>query len=184
MNTGIISSRYAKALLDYVDIRGSADAVLLQVVAMEKALAAVEELRQVIDDTITVSPSTKLKLLDSVISGEMEPDLKKFLKLVFVKGRGSCLKFMLRDFVEMYYRERKIIFAKLVTTAESPELEDILKKKVKEATGFDLRIETVINPDLIGGFVFTIKDIRIDASVVRQIETLKEQFIKKNRRIV
>ena len=39
-------------------------------------------------------------------------------------------------------------------------------------------------PDLIGGFIFTINDLRIDASIRRQLDTLKKQFIEKNRRIV
>lgn len=184
MNLGIVSSRYAKALLDYVDIQGDGNVVLEQVMSIEKALVAVEELRDVIDDSKSVSASTKIGLLASVLGGEIEPRLENFLKLVFAKGRGQCLKFILQDFMDMYFRERKIMFGKLVTTVQSSELEASLKRIVKENTGFDLRIESEIDTELIGGFVFTINDLRVDASIRRQLETLKKQFIQKNRRIV
>lgn len=184
MNIGIISARYAKALLEYVDFQGNGDIVLEQIICIERAMGTIDELRQVIDDDTSVTSSAKIGILDSVLGGEMNPELRKFLNLVFSKGRGSCLKFIFQNFVDIYFRSRKIILGKLMTTVASPELESSLKKIVKDNTGFDLRIETEIVPDLIGGFIFTINDLRIDASIRRQLDTLKKQFIEKNRRIV
>ena len=177
MNIGIISARYAKALLEYVDFQGNGDIVLEQIICIERAMGTIDELRQVIDDDTSVTSSAKIGILDSVLGGEI-------LNLVFSKGRGSCLKFIFQNFVDIYFRSRKIILGKLMTTVASPELESSLKKIVKDNTGFDLRIETEIVPDLIGGFIFTINDLRIDASIRRQLDTLKKQFIEKNRRIV
>ena len=38
--------------------------------------------------------------------------------------------------------------------------------------------------DLIGGFVFDVDDYLVDSSVKRQLELIRRQFIRKNRRIV
>ena len=40
------------------------------------------------------------------------------------------------------------------------------------------------DPDLIGGFVLTLGDERIDASVSAQLRTLRREFTEMNRRIV
>ena len=73
---------------------------------------------------------------------------------------------------------------RLFTSVASEKLENFLKNTIKSSTGCQLQLETVIEPDLIGGFTFSIKDIRVDASVKGQIETLRKQFISKNKRIV
>ena len=184
MSIGVISLRYAKALLDYVELEGCGEEVIDQVLCLKKTLVKVEELGRVICDPGAVSNSRKLSLLEGVLDGKINASLRKFLKMVLSKGRASCIVFILQDFADLYFHRRKIIFAKLVSAASSPALEEALKKIVKENTGFDLRIDSEINADIIGGFIFTVKDFRIDASVARQLETLREQFIKKNRRIV
>ena len=38
--------------------------------------------------------------------------------------------------------------------------------------------------DILGGFIFQIDDMRLDASVRQQFELIKKQFIEKNKRIV
>ena len=41
-----------------------------------------------------------------------------------------------------------------------------------------------MDPDLVGGFVFDLEDYLLDASVRRQLDLIREQFIEKNRRII
>lgn len=50
MNTGIIATRYATALLKLVDETGSGDVVAAQVQVIEKALDEVPEFRRAVDD--------------------------------------------------------------------------------------------------------------------------------------
>ena len=169
MNTGIISIRYARAFLKYVNIQGDADATYNDVVRLRNALT---------------TSSCYEALKSSVSLDSLSPSLIRFLEFVFSKGRGELLKFILHDFEELYLEDRKIIQAKLFTSVASEKLENFLKNTIKSSTGCQLQLETVIEPDLIGGFTFSIKDIRVDASVKGQIETLRKQFISKNKRIV
>jgi F-type H+-transporting ATPase subunit delta len=41
-----------------------------------------------------------------------------------------------------------------------------------------------VDPAIVGGFVFTVDDLMLDASVARQIELIRRQFVEKNNRIV
>lgn len=157
MSTGIVSTRYAKALLKFVTETGRGEQVYAQVQAMLETPASVPE--------------------------PLEEDLRKFIALLVSNGRISYLKFIFNSFSRMYRRAHNIKKANLKTAVPSPELETKLKSLVSE-NGFELVLETEVDPDLIGGFVFQVDDLLMDASVARQIEIIRHQFIEKNNRIV
>ena len=113
------------------------------------------------------------------------PLLDRFLALVCSNGRMDMVEDILRNFVDAYRRSMGVRKAHLVTVSTPPpHLLDQLKALVKEKTGDDVLIETEVDPSLIGGFVFDIDDYLMDASVKRQLELIREQFIERNRRII
>ena len=67
---------------------------------------------------------------------------------------------------------------------EAPTLESRLRDLIEKKTGCRLILKTEVNPSLIGGFVFEVEDTVLDASVSRQLDIIRSQFIEKNRRIV
>jgi F-type H+-transporting ATPase subunit delta len=48
----------------------------------------------------------------------------------------------------------------------------------------DVHLEEKVDDSLIGGFVFELDGLRLDASVERQLERLRSQLVEKNNRIV
>jgi len=185
MNTGIITSRYARALLEFVDETRHGDIVCGQVITLESALDNSEELRRLMDDPAAVTDSEKLSLLKSALgNAPMTDELERFIKLILKRGRMEYFRQMLHTFVAMYRKSRGIRTARLISAVASPELEAKLKSLVKEKTGDDVILETKVDPNVIGGFIFIIDDYMIDASISHQLEILKHQFVEKNRRIV
>ena len=158
MNSGVISSRYARALLRYAASTGRADAVYAQVCSL-------------LED-----PSGSAR--------KLEPELERFVALVAGHGRQDLLREMLNSFAEQYRRERGIRVASLVTAVASPELEERLSTLLRERTGCTLEMHVKVDPALIGGFVLKVDDLMLDASVSRQLELIRRQFIQKNNRIV
>ena len=55
---------------------------------------------------------------------------------------------------------------------------------MKRKTGDEVIIEVDVDPSIIGGFVFDIDDYLVDASVKRQLDVIREQFIERNIRII
>ena len=158
MNTGIISTRYAKALLMFTEENGSGERVCSQVQQM-------------------------LKNPDSA-PARLEPDLERFITLVARNGRMEDIRFILRSFVGMYYRSKGIRIATLVTAVPAPGLEDRLRGLLAERFGCRIVFETSVEPSLIGGFVVVVDDYMLDASVRSQVESIRRQFIIQNNRIV
>ena len=125
------------------------------------------------------------KLLQSALGNSISPELSRFLSLLNRNGRMNLVEDILRDFVDLYHRSVGIRKAHLTTVAEPSErLLQRLKALVKEKTGDDVIIQVEVDPTILGGFVFDIDDYLMDASVKRQLDLIREQFIERNRRII
>lgn len=209
MNTGIIATRYATALLKLVEETGSGEAVAAQVQVIEKALDEVPDFRRAVDDP-AVAPAKKIALFEAALSSVAEsvegtslaPDLRKFLELLIRNGRIGDVRLIFTTFVTEYYRARHIKRAKLVVADSAllnpeptpsdrelaeplrPTLDVRLRDLIEKQTGCKLILKTEVKPSLIGGFVFEVEDTVLDASVSRQLDIIRSQFIEKNRRIV
>ncbi len=226
MNTGIIATRYATALLKLVDETGSGEVVAAQVQTIGKALDESPDFRRTVIDP-AVASAKKIALLDAAISpvaGSSEatslvPELRKFLTLLIRNRRIGDIRLILTTFLTEYYRSRHIRRARLVVAdpalldsvaassdpaegpslrqaqrpaepvgdpaePQRPTLESRLRDLIEAKTGCTLILKTEVNPSLIGGFVFEVEDTVLDASVSRQIDIIRRQFIEKNRRIV
>ena len=206
MNTGIIATRYATALLKLVDETGSGELVAAQVQVIEKALDEVPDFRRAVDDP-AVAAVQKISLFEAALKDSMAQELHKFLELLIRNGRIGDVRLVLTTFVTEYYRSRHIKRARLVVAdpallepeptpsdpvpvegslrqPQRPALESRLRDLVEKQTGCKLILKTEVNPSLIGGFVFEVEDTVLDASVSRQLDFIRHQFIEKNRRIV
>ena len=206
MNTGIIATRYATALLKLVEETGSGELVAAQVQVIEKALDEVPDFRRAVDDP-AVAAVQKISLFEAALKDSMAQELHKFLELLIRNGRIGDVRLVLTTFVTEYYRSRHIKRARLVVAdpalldpeptpsdpvpvegslrqAQRPALESRLRDLVEKQTGCKLILKTEANPSLIGGFVFEVEDTVLDASVSRQLDFIRRQFIEKNRRIV
>ena len=206
MNTGIIATRYATALLKLVEETGSGELVAAQVQVIEKALDEVPDFRRAVDDP-AVAAVRKISLFEASLKDSMAQELHKFLELLIRNGRIGDVRLVLTTFVTEYYRSRHIKRARLVVAdpalldpeptpsdpvpvegplrqAQRPALESRLRDLVEKQTGCRLILKTEVNPSLIGGFVFEVEDTVLDASVSRQLDVIRRQFIEKNRRIV
>lgn len=210
MNTGIIASRYATALLGLVDETGSGETVAAQVQVLENALDESLDFRRAVDNP-AVSPDEKLSLFEAALApaGEetedrtprasfLAPELRRFILLLIRNGRIGYARLTFRAFISEYYRSRHIKRARLVVadpsllspsvsggrSAVDSSLVVRLRRLVEERTGCELRLTTQVDPSLVGGFVFEVDGLLLDASVSRRIDVIRRQFIEKNRRIV
>lgn len=158
MNSGIISTRYAKALLKLVDETGNGDAVYNQI-------------RQVLE-----SPDD--------MPSRWEPELHEFVQLLVRNKRTRHIKYIFHTFLDMYNASRGRIIAHLKTAVPSPSLEERLKPLLEKKLGREVLLDASVDPSIIGGFVLTVDDQMLDASVSHQIEEIRGQLSDKNKRIV
>ena len=176
MNTGIIASRYADALLKYVKETGEGEVVCRQTEILEEALRTSPELVRFLE-----SPALLQKALGEE---KTTASLEKFLLLVIRQDRIPYLRYILHYFRMRWCESIGVSPAKLVVSTPSPELEERIKGIFNDFTGRKLELKTSVDPSIIGGFIFEVADKRIDASISRQLEELRREFIEKNGRVV
>ena len=107
MNIGVISTRYAKALLDYSVTLGDEETTYRNMLQLMSVLQGIKEL-QVMLRSPHLSPKERI----SIICSAVEPSgaFKKFAALVVRQGREDMLLFIAHAYV-MLYRKKKGIFA-------------------------------------------------------------------------
>ena len=159
MDTGVISSRYARALLKYVLQTGGGERVFTQV-------------RALLEDP------------DILSSSALEPELGEFTALLSRNGRLGYARLIFTTFVRMYCEKEGIRLVTLSTAAPAPELAARLQEVISGRTGWAVIMDTKVDPGLIGGFVVESDDRRLDASVRSQLDRIRRQFTETNRRIV
>lgn len=159
MNTGIIATRYAKALLLYCEESGNGEKVCAQV-------------RQLLKNP-------------DISSLKLEPELEKFVSVVSKHGRLQYIRLMFNSFVSMYHRSKGVKLAHLVMSSPTEGLEEKVGEMLRRQFGCEVRLESAVDPNLIGGFMIIVDDeYMLDASVRNQIDTIRKQFIIQNNRIV
>ena len=193
MNTGIIASRYATALLKLVDETGSGEVVVSQAKAVIAALTDFPDLRRLLSDP-SVPDSKKISLLEVAATGDQpaapaaSPELKRFFELLIRNGRIGDISLALKSFEDQYCQTRGIVRGHLVLPSEPDEaarvLEDKIRSLIESKTGKTLQLTTEVDKTLIGGFVLEVEDKLLDASVSHQLERIRSQFVERNRRIV
>ena len=103
MNTGTVSVRYAKALLQYAVEQGDAAQVYLEMQTLASRMRAVRAIHDRLVDP-TVSVGDKCSLLETAVTDGKKPlsgSVQAFFKLAVGAGRGDCLLFMAVSYQEL-----------------------------------------------------------------------------------
>ena len=185
MNTGVVSRRYAKALLAYVKLAKKEDKVYEEVKALAHNFVGIADLRHAVENPV-LDAQTKLKLLQKAAGGDgVSKELMRFFTLVLGEKREKFLQFMTWSYIDLYREDKNILIGELTTAVPSPKLADYLSKTMsKKMNGARIQLETKVDPNLIGGYTIELAGCRLDASVANQLKRVEQQFIAKNRRIV
>ena len=173
MDIGVISVRYARALLKSATDAKIEDAVYREMQLLAKCFIEVPQLRHTIDNPM-LSKDKKATLLLTAIGGELASSLSKsFVALVLGEDRENMIQFMANSYVTLYRKQKKVIRGKLTTAvAVSPQAEQKMRQMVESRTQGTVEFETEVNPDIIGGFILEYDTFRMDASVQSKLRDI------------
>lgn len=175
MDIGVISVRYARALIKAATGAKLEDKVYQEMQILAKSYIEVPGLRQTIDNPM-IAKDTKKKLLSTATGGKPTALTLSFIELVLNEDRESMAQFMANSYITLYRQQKNIIRGKLTTAVQvTPATEKKMREMVEAKTKGSVEFETEVNPDIIGGFVLEYDTYRLDASVQSQLrETLRQ----------
>lgn len=177
MDNGKISVRYARALFQVAQEQGCEAEVYDGLTRFaHNYLLAIAQFNEVLADPI-VAREEKVKLLEMAVGEPMHGCLKQFIAFVADQKREDKMFLIAMKYMEMYREKHHILSTQVTTATQLPEeTYDKIKAFVKQTFDADAELDVHIDPSLIGGFILDIENSRMDASVVGQLNALKNRL--------
>ena len=181
MTIGIISTRYARALYSLALEQGIEDSVYLEMKSIHRQFRTFPEIKQYIASPI-ITKAEKIELLKTCAGGEdISKATKEFISFIIKREKESLLQYMCIAYKRVYRNAKNILSVKLVSACklESSAVERICSR-VEEIYNGKAELECVIDEGIIGGFIVTVNNNRLDSSILGELKSLKKSLIKTN----
>ncbi|MBE6346638.1 MAG: ATP synthase F1 subunit delta [Lentimicrobiaceae bacterium] len=178
MKFTIIVARYAKALLDAAVDNNTVDKTLEELKFVNDTIEGSKELSSLLSQPF-VSNSRKIKIFEKLFKDKVSSLTLNFMRLMIDKNRETALLDIYDKFYELYLEYKKIA---IVTITSAVALDDVTQQRMvniirhKIEDDFVVKINNVIDRDIIGGFIVNYKDFHYDASVKGSIKRLHDVF--------
>ena len=169
---GVISVRYARALLKSATDAKQEDKVYSEMLTLSDSYVTVPELRLTIENPM-LPQETKEALLVTAVGDNPTALTKSFIRLVLRNDRENVMQLMANSYITLYRRQKNIIRGKLTTAVPvSSETENKMRAMVESKAKGAVEFETDVDPDIIGGFILEYDTFRMDASVKSKLNAI------------
>lgn len=172
--TSGVALRYASALFDLASDENVLDAVDADVTSLRTMLTDSADLTRLVASPV-FSADDQIKAMAAVMQkAEISGLTANFVKLVARNRRLFALPGMLRAFHELLAAHRGETIA-VITSAEplSDTQISALKEALAEKAGGTIKLETHVDPSLIGGLIVRLGSQMIDTSVRTRLQGLR-----------
>ncbi|HSL26689.1 MAG TPA: ATP synthase F1 subunit delta [Acidimicrobiia bacterium] len=165
---------YGAAILELARAEGETERVERELFTIARTFATSHELR----DTLTnpqVPAERKQGILDDLIGGHASTLTAGLVSFIVGQGRSSELPEIVDAFVARAAASRAKVVAEVRSAMplEAPVLER-LTAALSRATGKDVEIKVIVDPEIVGGIVARVGDTVIDGSVASRLAKFRE----------
>ena len=174
--SGAVAKRYARALFEVAKERGLIDKVEVELKNVVEVVNQNAELTKILMHP-HVAAEAKKDLIKDLFQSHVTDETLNFIGVLIDNGRESDLPSMSAAYVGLANEERGIADA-IVTTAKPLEQaeQDRLAEQFGKLINKTLRIQTVVDPSIMGGVVVKIGDRLYDGSIKRKLEHFAHQL--------
>ena len=175
MLTSKVAKRYAQGLLDFTQESGNTESVFNEMKDIVKIMSQSKDLNQFFSTPII--DARKKEAIALEIFKDFSPVAKNIIRLIIKQGREAQLKNIAQEFINKVEDIKGTQRISLVTATKLSEQniqKIIADSKMVNVTNYDL--ETIIKPDILGGYILRVGDQQIDASVRTKLSNIKKEF--------
>ncbi len=172
-----VASRYAKSLIDLAVEKEQLGKVYNDMLYLQQVIKASKEFLNLLRSPI-VKADAKIKAINAVTAGKISDMTIAFTTLLINKTREAVLPEVITSFIQQYKQKKNINTIKLTTAiAVSDAVKNAIVEQVKKTGNMqNIELETVVDPNVIGGFVLQAGDKLIDASIAYDLKNISRQF--------
>jgi len=173
-----IAVRYAKSLHDLAVEQKKLDRILEDVEAFYTLMQNRDF--QLFIKSPVIQHKRKSEVMEKLLADKFDPLTMAFLRILFNKGREKFLGEVAKEFITIFKKLRGISTVKVTSAVklEDKAIQDIeAKLKSEGITGAHTEFHTLVDADMIGGFILEVDDLVYDASLAHKLETLRRDFV-------
>ena len=184
MNKGLISERYAKALLGFAETKNKQDEIYEQAKFLQDVFINIKTLHTALHNPM-IPKARKREFILTASGGDATDVFVKFIDLLLTNDREDCLQSIMLQYQDLYRKSKNILHGKLITAVEIDDVtRDALLKSIETKVKGTLEVEKIVDPSILGGFILELDFVQWNASLSRQLNDIKKQYIERNRRII
>ncbi|MDI9337480.1 MAG: ATP synthase F1 subunit delta [Alphaproteobacteria bacterium] len=127
-----------------------------------------------------ISPAKKNAIFTKIFKNNVNELTFSFLMFVLKKRRENILKEIVNCFNKIFNAQHNIHELSLTLATDLDQnLKETFVNHLKSTQKFDaIQLNTIINPDIIGGFILEFDFKQIDGSIKRDLNDIKKHFQK------
>lgn len=169
---------YAQAVLDAAGDAGAQGTVLEELKAMvSEVLDRFPDFEQILASEL-ISQEEKLEIIDRVFGSSLSNTALCFLKVLGDHSRLGLLRQVVRSAQAVWARRNNHRNVEIELAREaSPALLEELVNSLKKSLGAEPVVKTVVNPNLLAGFVVRMDDRVYDASARTSFERARSAMV-------
>ncbi len=172
-----LAQRYATALLDLARDEGKLDAVAGDLGGLVGLLDESQDLRRLVESPVLSRDEQGRAILAVAEKAGVEPLTAKFLGLLASRRRLFALPGIAKAYALMLAHERGEVAAEVVSAVPLGEAElEALKKAIAGHVGQSVKVETRVDPALLGGVVVRVGSRMLDASIRTKLQHLEQSM--------
>ena len=167
---------YAGAVVAIAEAEDVLDRVTSELASVGRAASGNEELRRVLSDR-TVPASRRIGIVEDLLASVASPVTLNVVAMLVGAGRGGDLEAIAAEALELAAATRGEAVAE-VRSAVSLTDEQISRvaAALSRASGRNVTVHVVVDPEIIGGLTAQIGDTVFDGSVRTRLDKMKERL--------
>ena len=168
-----VGRRYSKAIFEIAEEKNQVKEIYEMLNSAMVLYRTDKEFKNFILNPL-IDNEQKKSVLNEIFGKDNSENLN-ILLYILDKGRINCIKYIVAEYLKIYYRKNRILDVKATFTKElTDEQKKKLIDKLCQKTGKEINLEIKIDKDILGGGIIKIGDKIIDGSIRRELDNWKK----------
>ena len=177
MSSFNISTRYAKAFMEFAESKNSLEQASDDMIMLEDTLSKSKDLKIVLKSPV-ISMDKKESIIKEIFAEKVDPLTLDFILFVNKKNRENLLFDISKRYNEIRNIKLNRVEAEVVSSVDfSNEQKNLMLQELKALSNKEVIPSFKKDETLIGGFTVKINDTVIDASVKQQLKKLRKSLV-------
>lgn len=169
---------YAEALFAVAQAEGTLEDVEEELYRFAKALEREPRLREALTDP-QLPPDRKTSVVQEILGQRATPHTVSLLKFLVEQGRARDLPEIAQALAEMAAGRYQRAVAEVRTAVPLDEQRRArLAEALSKATGRDVELKVLVDPNVIGGVMARVDDQVFDGTIRRKLELARNQLAR------